>query len=188
MVLRSRVTQVARAGWRVSSTAPESQSLPWFTNPWVGPLAKAFAALKLVPKVVTWIIGEWLCFTPRKFLYGSGFTEGRAVFTVRDQEGDHKLLIDRQGRVIVGPGENTAISGIEGGLSTVVKDGEVGLTDRDGRITAPPGEYSQIMEPDPSTLYLGEKDGVFYAISSVVKTTKLPGFCAVPLSYRGNFI
>ena len=125
---------------------------------------------------------------PDGFLYGSGFTEGRAVITVRNDDGDHKLMIDRQGNVVVGSGEYTAISGIEGGLSRVVKDGEVGLIDRDGRVVVPIGEYSQIMQPDPGTTYIGEKDGVFYAINADAEPTKLPDFGAEPVRYRGDLI
>nr|WP_161501413.1 WG repeat-containing protein [Rhodopirellula sp. SM50] len=125
---------------------------------------------------------------PDGFLYGSGFSDGRAVITVRDEEGDHELMIDRDGNVVVGPGEYTAISGIEGGLARVVKDGEVGLIDRDGRVAVPPGEYNQILEPDPGTTYIGERDGVFYAIDADVEPTKLPEFGAEPVRYRGDLI
>lgn len=125
---------------------------------------------------------------PKGFLYGSGFSEGRAVITIRDSKGDHELLIDRQGRDIVGPGEYTAISTIAGGLSRVVKDGEVGLIDRDGRVVIPLGEYSQITEPDPGSTYIGEKDGVFYAISPEGEPTRLPDFDAEPVQYRGDLI
>ncbi|MEM9644517.1 MAG: WG repeat-containing protein [Planctomycetota bacterium] len=125
---------------------------------------------------------------PDGFLYGSGFSDGRAVITVRDDEGDKTLMIDRDGNVVVGPREYTAISGIEGGLSRVVKDGEVGLIDRDGRAFVPVGEYSQITEPDPGTTYIGEKNGVFYAIDSDAEPTKLPDFGAEPVRYCGDLI
>jgi hypothetical protein len=125
---------------------------------------------------------------PEGFRYGSGFSEGRAVITVRNDKGDHELMIDRHGDVVVGLGEYTAISGIKGGLSRVVKDGEVGLIDRHGRVVVPLGEYGQIMEPDPGTTYIGEKDGAFYAIRSNVEATKLPDFGAEPVRYRGDLI
>ena len=125
---------------------------------------------------------------PDGFLYGSGFSEGRAVITVRNDEGDHELMIDGQGNLVVGPGEYTAISGIEGGLSRVVKDGEVGLIDRDGRVVVPLGEYSQIMEPDPGTTFIGERDGLFYAINYGVEPKKLPDFGAEPVRFRGDLI
>ena len=125
---------------------------------------------------------------PDGLLYGSGFSEGRAVIKVRNDEGDHELMIDRAGNVVVGPGEYTAISGVQGGLSRVVKDGEVGLIDRDGQVVIPIGEYDQITEPDPGTTYIGEKDGVFYAINSDVKPMRLPDFGAEPMRFRGDFI
>lgn len=125
---------------------------------------------------------------PEGFLYGSSFSEGRAVITVRNDQGDHELMIDRQGNVVVGPGQYTAISGVMGGLARVVKDDEVGLIDRDGRVFVPLGEYDQIMEPAPGTTYIGEKAGVYYAIRSEAKPTKLPDFGAEPMSYRGDLI
>lgn len=125
---------------------------------------------------------------PDGFLYGSRFAEGRAVITVRNDLGDHQLMIDHQGNVVVGPGQYTAISGIRGGLSLVVKGDEVGLIDRDGRVVVSPAEYSQIMEPDPGTTYIGEKDGVFYAINSDAEPTQLPDFRAEPVRFRGDLI
>ena len=125
---------------------------------------------------------------PKGFRYGSGFSEGRAVITVRDNEVDHDLMIDRQGGIVVGPGEYTSISGIEGGLSRVVKDGEVGLIDRNGRVVVPLGVYNQISQPDPGSTYIGEKNSVFYAIESDVEATKLPDFGAEPMRYRGDLI
>ncbi len=125
---------------------------------------------------------------PDGFLYGSRFSDGRAVITVRDDEGDHVSVIDREGNVVVGVGEYTAISAIAGGLSRVVKDGEVGLVDRDGRVVAPLGEYDQILGPDPGTKYIGERNGTFYAIDANTEPTKLPDFGAEPIRYRGDLI
>lgn len=125
---------------------------------------------------------------PDGFLYGSSFSEGRAVITIRNGEGDYKLMIDREGNVVVGPSEYSAISGVLGGLSRVVKDGKIGLIDRDGRVVVPLGEYAQITEPDLGTTYIGEKDGEFYAIAAEAKAKKLPDFGADPDSYRGDLI
>ena len=125
---------------------------------------------------------------PDDFLYGNGFSEGRAVITIRDDDGDRELMIDRQGNVIVGPGKYTAISTIQGGLSRVVQAGKIGLIDRNGHVVIPLGEYDQITEPDPGTTYIGEKDGAFYSISSDAKPTKLPDFGAAHLGYRGDLI
>ena len=125
---------------------------------------------------------------PEGFLYGSGFSEGRAVITIRNDEGDYELMIDREGNVVVELGEYTAIAGIEGGLSRVVKDGKVGLIDCDGRIVVPLGEYRQIAGPDPGRTYIAEKDGVYYAIDSNNEPTQLPDFGAEPVRYRGDLI
>ena len=125
---------------------------------------------------------------PDGFLYGSGFSEGRAVITVHDDKGDHKLVIDRDGKIVVGSGVYKAISRIKGGLSRVVKDGEVGLIDGDGRVVVPLGAYSQIMEPDPGTRFIGEKHGVFYAIQAGVEPMKLPDFGAKAVRFRGDLI
>jgi len=125
---------------------------------------------------------------PDGFLYGSGFSEGRALITIRDDDGDHKMMIDRNGKVVVGPDDYTTISRIEGSLSIVVKDGKVGMIDRDGRVVVPLGEYDQIAEPDRGTRYIGEKEGVYFAISADAPPTKLPDFGAEPVSYRGDLI
>lgn len=125
---------------------------------------------------------------PKGFLYGSCFAEGRAAITVRTSEGDHQVLIDRQGRTIVGPGEYTAISPVRGGLARVVKDGEVGLIDADGRNVVPIGEYRKIIEPERASTYIVEKNGVFYALDSRLEPEKLPDFGATPCGYRGDGI
>ncbi len=129
---------------------------------------------------------------PDGFLYGSGFSEGRAVITVRsddpEDEFDHESMIDRGGNIVVGPGDYAAISAVAGGLSRVVKDGEVGLIDRDGRVVVPLGEYDQILEPDPGDIYIGEKNGRYYAIGAGGQTKKLPDFHAEPVRYHGDLI
>ena len=75
-----------------------------------------------------------------------------------------------------------------GGHCRVVKNGEVGLIDRNGRLVVPLGEYEQITEPDPGSMYLGEKKGVFFAIGPDGYATELPDFGAEPMRYRGDFI
>jgi WG containing repeat len=125
---------------------------------------------------------------PNDFLYGTGFAEGRAKVTIRNDKGDYELLIDRQGNSIVNPGEYDSISDVQGGLCRVVKGDNVGLIDRDGRIVIPLGEYSQIIEPDPGAIYIGEKNNVFYAIKSDSSVTRLPDFGAKPMRFRGDLI
>lgn len=137
---------------------------------------------------------------PENYLYGSNFSEGRAVITIREYHDDYdendnyyayddyQLLIDRGGKVIVGRGAYSSIDPIIGGLSRVRKDDEVGLIDRDGKVVVPLGEFSQITQPDPGTTYLGEKDRGFYAIESDSEPKRLPDFNAEPMRYRGDLI
>ncbi len=54
-------------------------------------------------------------------------------------------------------------------------------------VLTPPSEFS-LTESDRVTTYIGEKAGVFYAIRSKAKPTKLPDFGAEPMRYRPALI
>lgn len=125
---------------------------------------------------------------PKHFLYGDAFYEDRASITIRDESDDYVTLIDLNGNQIVAPGTYTAISGVRGGLCRVYGDGKVGLVDRNGKVVIRPGEYEQITEPDPGTVFIGEKQGRFYSISLNADATVLPDFGAEPIRYRDELI
>ena len=125
---------------------------------------------------------------PKNFLYGSGFFEGRASITIRDEAGDRVAVIDRKGKFIVAPGTYTAISDFDGGLCRVVLNGEVGLMDRDGDIVVQFGEYEQISEPEPGTRFIGQKHERYYVIGSDGKASKLPSIDAEPVRFHGDLI
>jgi hypothetical protein len=127
-------------------------------------------------------------FQPKKFLYGTEFSEGRARIVVRDKNGDQEVLVDRQGNKIVGPEEYSSIDGIVGGLCLVAKADKVGLIDGKGQVAVPLGEYEHISVPHPGSTYIGEKKGVFYAIGPGGKSSKLPDFGTEPLGYQGDLI
>jgi hypothetical protein len=125
---------------------------------------------------------------PKGFLYGSEFSDGRAVITVRKKKDDQEFIIDRQGNVIVGPDKYTFLGRIHGGLASVMKDGAVGLIDRDGQVVVPLGEYDRIMEPDRGSTYLAEKQGVSYALRANAEPVQLPDFGAEPIRFCDELI
>lgn len=112
------------------------------------------------PKLAGFIdcMGEFAIPPDREFV-ALGFSEGRCVISLQDDENDwHASVIDLQGKTVIPPYIYTGISDFVGGVSRVVKDGKVGCINIEGEIVVPL-EFDQLWEFEHNNLTTGEKDG-----------------------------
>ena len=97
-----------------------------------------------------------------------GFREGRACVSVVSDDPAHweDALINRNGSFVIAPGTYSSLSNGPNGWIRAVRDGQVGLLDRDGKVIISFGKYNQILEPEEGTIFIAKSEKGTYLINS----------------------
>lgn len=115
--------------------------------------------------------GEFVIPPDREFS-AIGFSEGRCVISVEDDEGDWQdSVIDARGETIIPPGKFESISDFVGGLSRVVRDDKVGCINTMGDIVVPI-EFDKLWEFEHSPVTTGVKNGKWFIVDRTGRCVK----------------
>jgi hypothetical protein len=116
---------------------------------------------------------------PKRSFIATGFSEGLCVIDIQSRGDWQPSVIDQNGDAVVRPGVYTGISPFIGGLARVVKNGQVGCIDRQGKLVIP-ANFDQLYEFDQGDLTTAVKGGKKFIVDRT-------GRCVAEISLGSGF-